>query len=225
MESHTQIAIFDLDGTLVDSVEQIAESLNKARLDFGFPAQPLTFYQDLVGLPVSELLSDIEISAEDFTDLVKHFRNYLVLDIQQGRNLVFAGVLDTLELFASMRVGLAVATSKPTKVAIEVVKHSPLREFDLYVQGTDDFPPKPDPEVILRVLRHFSPTPSFMVGDRMEDIYAARAAAIPSIGIASSAHSEADLMGAGATLTFKTFEGFFQRLKSDVALIPNLSRL
>jgi phosphoglycolate phosphatase len=224
MGSHTQIAIFDLDGTLVDSVKQIAVNLNKARLDFGFPAQPLTFYQDLVGLPVSELLSDIELSEEDFTDLVKHFRSYLVRNIQQGQNLVFAGVLDTFKLFASMRVGLAVATSKPTKVAIEVVKYSPLGEFDIYVQGTDDFPPKPDPEVILRVLSHFRATPSFMVGDRMEDIYAARAADIPAIGIASSAHSEANLMDAGATFTFKTFEGFYQRLKSDVTLIPNLSR-
>jgi phosphoglycolate phosphatase len=224
MGSHTQLAIFDLDGTLVDSVDQIAVNLNKARLDFGFPAQPLSFYQNLVGLPVNELLSDIEISTEDFTDLVKDFRNYLVRDIQLGNNFLFDGVLRTLELFTRMQFGLAVATSKPTKVAIEVVKHSPLREFDFFVQGTDDFPPKPNPEVILRVLRHFPSTPAFMVGDRMEDIYAARRAALPAIGIASSGHSEADLADAGASLTFKTFQDFFQYLESDAGLIQNLSR-
>jgi phosphoglycolate phosphatase len=224
MGSQTHLAIFDLDGTLVDSVEQIAVNLNMARLDFGFPAQTLDFYQRLVGLPVRELLSDIEISAEDFTDLVKNFRNYLVKDIQLGNNFLFAGVLNTLEHFVSMQFRLAVATSKPTNIAIEVVKHSPLCQFDLYVQGTDDFPSKPDPEVILRVLRHFPSTSSFMVGDRTEDIYAARSAAIPSIGIASSGHSEADLADAGASLTFKSFQGFFESLKSDVGLIQNLSR-
>jgi phosphoglycolate phosphatase len=224
MRSYTQIAIFDLDGTLVDSVEQIAINLNKARLDFGFPIKPLAYYQQLVGLPVAELLSDIEISKESATDLVKHFRNYLVADIKQGNNSVFPGVLGTLELFTSMQMGLAVATSKPTDVAIEVIKHSSLSGFDFYVQGTDGFPPKPEPEVILYVLEHFPSTPSFMVGDRTEDIYAARSAFIPAIGIASSAHSEAELKNAGATLTFKSFERFFDRLKTDVGLIPKLSK-
>lgn len=219
-----QIAIFDLDGTLVDSAEQIALSLNKARHDFGFPIQPISYYEKLVGLPVNELLADIEISKECSLELIAHFRKYLVEDIQAGNNLVFSGVLGTLELFSNMHLGLAIATSKPTNVAIEVIKHSSLRDFDLYVQGTDDFPPKPNPEVILRVLRHFPETPSFMVGDRTEDIYAAKRAALPAIGIASSAHSESDLKDAGATLTFKTFQSFHYHLKADVSLIPKLSQ-
>jgi phosphoglycolate phosphatase len=224
MGPFTQIAIFDLDGTLVDSAEQIAVSLNKARSDFGYPTQPISYYQELVGLPVDELLADIEISKERSLNLVTHFRKYLVRDIQRGNNAVFPGVLETLKLFAGMHMGLAVATSKPIKVAIEVIKHSSLRDFDLYVQGTDDFPPKPDPEVILRVLRHFPKTPSFMVGDRAEDIWAAQRAALPAIGIASGGHSESDLKDAGATLTFDTFQNFFYHLKADVSLIPKLSQ-
>ena len=224
MRSFAQIAIFDLDGTLVDSAEQIALSLNRARHDFGFPIQPISYYQKLVGLPVHELLADIEISKEHSLDLVARFRRYLVEDIQKGNSLVFPGVLETLELFSSMQLGLAIATSKPTSLAIEVIQHSSLRNFDLHVQGTDDFPPKPDPEVILRVLRYFPETPSFMVGDRTEDICAAQRAALPAIGIASSAHSESDLKDAGATLTFKTFQSFHYHLKADVGLIPKLSQ-
>jgi len=224
MQLFAQIAIFDLDGTLVDSVEQIAQNLNKARRDFGFPTQPISYYEQLVGLPVNELLSDIEISKERFTDLVTQFRKYLLEDIETGNNLVFPGVLETLELFSGMHLGLAIATSKPTKVAVEVIKHSSLADFDLYVQGTDDFPPKPDPEVILRVLRHFAETPSFMVGDRTEDIFAAQLASLPAIGIASSAHSESDLKDAGATLTFETFQSFYNHVKADVSLIPKLSK-
>ena len=224
MRAYSQIAIFDLDGTLVDSVEQIAVSLNKARQDFGYPTQPISYYQRLVGLPIDVLLADIELSTDGFEDLVRHFRENLVSDIQSGNNFVFPGVFGVLELLTNMQVGLAVATSKPTKVAIEVVKHSSLREFEFYIQGTDGFPPKPDPEVILRVLAHFPATSSFMVGDRMEDIYSAQSAGIPAIGIASSAHSESDLKDAGAKLTFRTFQSFFYHLHADVSLIPKLSQ-
>jgi len=123
-----------------------------------------------------------------------------------------------------MQIGLAVATSKPTKVATEVIKHSFLRDFEFHVQGTDDFPPKPDPEVIYRVLRHFPSIPSFMIGDRTEDIYSAKSAGISAIGIASSAHSEDDLKDAGAKFAFKTFQDFCNHLRADVNLIPKLSR-
>jgi phosphoglycolate phosphatase len=224
MRIYSQIAIFDLDGTLVDSVEQIAISLNKARQDFGYPTQPIAYYQKLVGLPVDVLLSDLELSKFDFVNLVSHFRKYLLLDIQDGNNLVFPGVLDVLALFTNMHIGLAVATSKPTKIAIEVIEHSILCDYEIHVQGTDDFPPKPNPEVIFRVLKHFPSIPSFMIGDRMEDIYSAQSAGIPAIGIASSAHSEDDLKNAGAKLAFKTFQDFCNHLNTDVGMIPKLSQ-
>jgi phosphoglycolate phosphatase len=224
MRHYSQLAIFDLDGTLVDSVEQISISLNRARQEFGYPTQPISYYQRLVGLPIDELLSDLELSKIDFVNIVRHFRKYLLLDIQSGNNLVFPGVLSVLALFTDIQIGLAVATSKPTNIATEVVDHSLLRDYEFHVQGTDGFPPKPNPEVIIRVLRHYPSTPSFMIGDRTEDIYSAQSAGIPAIGIASSAHSENDLRDAGAKLAFESFQDFYNYLNANRSLIPNLSQ-
>jgi len=224
MRHYSQLAIFDLDGTLVDSVEQISISLNRARQEFGYPTQPISYYQRLIGLPIDELLSDLELSKIDFVNIVRHFRKYLLLDIQSGNNLVFPGVLSVLALFTDIQIGLAVATSKPTNIATEVVDHSLLRDYEFHVQGTDGFPPKPNPEVIIRVLRHYPSIPSFMIGDRTEDIYSAQSAGIPAIGIASSAHSESDLRDAGAKLAFESFQDFYNYLNANRSLIPNLSQ-
>jgi phosphoglycolate phosphatase len=119
---------------------------------------------------------------------------------------------------------LAVATSKPTNIATEVVDNSLLRDYEFHVQGTDGFPPKPNPEVIIRVLRHYPSIPSFMIGDRTEDIYSAQCAGIPAIGIASSAHSKSDLRDAGAKLAFESFQDFYNYLNANRSLIPNLSQ-
>jgi phosphoglycolate phosphatase len=73
-----------------------------------------------------------------------------------------------------MKLGLEVATSKLIKVALEVVKYSGIRNLSIHIQGTEDFPQKPNPEVILRVISLSQCTPSLMVGDRTEDIHAAK---------------------------------------------------
>jgi phosphoglycolate phosphatase len=221
--SFKKIAIFDLDGTLVDSVQQIARCFNRARVDYGYNPQTLNFYKELVGLPVYELLSDIQISGDRLGKLIDCFRKYLIWDIQSENNVVFPGVCEILNLFTNMQFGLAVATSKPTRIALEVVKYSAIKNFSIHVQGTEDFLPKPNPEVILRVINHYPSTPSFMVGDRTEDIQAAREAKIPSVGIASGAHSENKLKEAGANMTFQSIESFYKKLKNNSNLIETLS--
>jgi phosphoglycolate phosphatase len=221
-----QVAIFDLDGTLVDSVEQISRNLNQARSDFGFSAQPQSFYENLVGLPVSELLSDLTTSSEILSELVTHFRELLVLDIKRGNVVIFPGVIELFKLLESRRIHLAVATSKPTAIAQEVIWSSNLSQFAIHVQGTDNFLPKPDPAVILRVLAKFTGKSSFMVGDRTEDVLAAKRAGIAGVGIAASAHSEEELKNAGAKVTFKSFMDFYRAVEIDVSLvkkIPNSS--
>ena len=88
MSSFEQIAIFDLDGTLVDSVNQIAKCLNRARVDFGFSPKPINFYREFIGLPVYDLLADIPVSGDTLTELIVCFRKYLTLDIQSGNNFL-----------------------------------------------------------------------------------------------------------------------------------------
>ena len=207
------IIIFDLDGTLVDSNESIARSLNNARVDLGFGALPQEFYDLNIGLPVDSLIGDLSLNQEQREKLVLKFREYLTQDIRKGENRIFPGVEEALEYLTSMGIPVAIATNKPTNIAMEVVSHSQLAQFEIFIQGVDGIPPKPNPEVIQRVLRQFPNRAAIMIGDRTEDMAAAISANIPAVGIANGSHSAKLLSKHGASLVFASFENFAKDLQ------------
>jgi phosphoglycolate phosphatase-like HAD superfamily hydrolase len=61
-----------------------------------------------------------------------------------------------------------------------------------------------------------------MVGDRNEDVMAAKGAGVPSIGVAASAHSTEQLKSHGALLTFNSFDDFYENIHKDFDLIRRL---
>ncbi len=216
------LAIFDLDGTLVDSVGQIGSILNRTRIEFGFSALPDSYFQENVGLPLEALIADLEISSQEKFMLINVFRDYLVADIEAGNCVLFDGVLNGLNHLSDSNVALAIATSKPTYVARSVYMNSGLCKFRIHIQGTDGFLPKPHPEVIRRVLAEFPMHMALMVGDRTEDIDAAKAAHVPSVGIASSSHSTALLREHGARATLDSFAGFYEEYLNNFEFFSQL---
>lgn len=219
MQVSRGVVIFDLDGTLVDSVGQIGKNLNNARLDFDYPELPRSFYNENVGLPVELLISDLVIPSHHSEVLIARFREYLISEIRLGKSKTFSRVCDLLQAFLDQNINLAIATSKPTHIANLVQKNSILNRYPFVIQGTDGFPPKPNPEVIRRVLLNFPHLPALMVGDRSEDILAASAAGINSIGIASGAHSMEKLLKSGASMVFPNISAFADELREDFSQI------
>lgn len=205
------LAIFDLDGTLVDSLKQISVSMNEARNQLGYPDLALSKYREILGQPVQKLISDLELSIDSQNTLVSEFRRILTLHILK-ENILFPGVLQVLERIVESGFKLAIATTKPSHIAKLVVENSQLSNFDFFVQGTDGFLPKPNPEVIVRSIRNFACDSAVMIGDRVEDVLAAKAAGIPSIGIASSGHSIEELSNAGAHRVFRAMENLCEVL-------------
>jgi phosphoglycolate phosphatase-like HAD superfamily hydrolase len=67
--------VFDLDGTLVDSRNQIQTSLDKARTNSQLPTAPLDFVQSQLGLPVENLFSDLSLQAPELQGLIQSFRD------------------------------------------------------------------------------------------------------------------------------------------------------
>lgn len=209
--------IFDLDGTLVDSSKQIGDSINCARKEFGFRPLPLSKVEELVGLPITHFLRDIEINKIDEKDLILRFRQILEIEILRDCQ-VFPGVRDFLNQLKCAGLKTAIATSKPTYLAELVIKNSLLHGLVDVVQGTEDFPAKPDPTCILKAMVRLDTDKAIMVGDRIEDIQAAIAAGIDSIGIAHSFHDKATLQAAGAVHVFDTFLEF-SRSKESLRLL------
>jgi phosphoglycolate phosphatase len=196
--------IFDLDGTLVDSKIQIQVSLDTTRVNSGLPASPEGFVEEHLGLPVESLFSDLKLEPSELQLLIQTFRENLLLEIENG-NPIFDGVLSFIQKSKDLGIPIGVATTKPTYLAVEVIKNSPLKDLIDFVQGTDGFPPKPNPEVLRRCMQGLGIKNAIMFGDRKEDIQAAKTLGIPSIGIAQSAHSIQDLLAEGTTYSFSNF--------------------
>jgi phosphoglycolate phosphatase len=207
--------IFDLDGTLVDSLYQIERSLDKTRVHFGFKKTPTGQVFTNLGQPIRQLFSDLEMSQSKQDEFITFFRKNLAKEISTS-NQLFSGVLDLIVLIRNCDIRIAVATSKPTYLANQVIDNSEIRGMIDFIQGTDDFLAKPHPEVIHRCISALKSKKAIMIGDRTEDILAASAAGIPAIGIAQSAHSENLLVASGATLTFKSMYLLFEAINGSI---------
>jgi phosphoglycolate phosphatase len=207
--------IFDLDGTLVDSLKQIEGALDSTRINFGYTATPKGQVLKKLGLPVGELLSDLDLPSNIQGEMIVHFRNELAKQISIS-NQLFIGTKELLLILNGRGVKIAIATSKPTYLAKMVICNSEISDLVTYVQGTDNFPAKPNPEVIKRCISVLKCSNPIMIGDRIEDIEAASAAGISSVGISQSAHSEVLLAKAGAICTFKNIDLLYRSVLTSL---------
>jgi len=195
--------IFDLDGTLIDSFEQILQCCKKVRKRLKMPYMTDSDIKALIGLPAVNLFCDDPgIKVEEAVQL---FRSELKIEICSG-NKLFPGVETLLNKLRAKDINIAIATSKPHELALLVVKNSRLDELVDYVQGIDGFPAKPDPAVINRCQDALPAKKFSMIGDRIEDIVAGQKAGCYSIGIAQGFSGETDFQKVGAHETFLSIE-------------------
>jgi phosphoglycolate phosphatase len=212
--------IFDLDGTLFDSEAQINNAVSKVRNSAGFSQLDRSTLSALIGLPARELFRDLKLDKDVEAQLVDNFRSELKVLIQES-NLMFNGAALFVEKVKKLGYKTGVATSKPTNLAEIVVTNSPIGTLIDHVQGTDGFPPKPEPFVIQKCLTQLEVSFGVMFGDRKEDIEAANSAGISSVGIAQTKHSAIELTQSGATLVFSSFKEVLQDFDS---LIDRLAK-
>ena len=200
-----KIAGFDLDGTLVDSSEQIQNCLQRTCLELlGLDIQSDLVFKNL-GQPLEKILSKLNLNEKVISEVVTNFRINLQKDILKG-NRVFPGALNVIESLVNKNYKIAVATSKPSFLAQSVVENSSLSGLISCVQGTDNFPPKPNTEVLFRLEKKLNGKLLVMFGDRAEDMQAAKTFGVLAIGVANSAHSMSDLISAGADYAFDSFD-------------------
>jgi len=196
--------VFDLDGTLIDSLGDIAAALNRLFKEENLPELSLDQVQSLVGGGVSILLrtawdqAGLSLSAPDLERLTKRFLG-LYLEAAALKTIVFDGVPETLKALRAKGWRIGICTNKPdiiTQRVLDDLGLSPL--VDAVVGG--DFPRrKPDGEHVLETLRRLNADPkkSLYVGDSATDIIAAKAAGVPVACVAFGyAHSPVADLGA-----------------------------
>jgi phosphoglycolate phosphatase len=217
MLSKTEVILFDLDGTLVNSFDQIFSAATLARIEKKYRPPSSSFIKEKIGLPASELFSDLELEEPNLLELIKLFRINLSKIKMSDQNL-FEGVMELLQYINVCGIRMAVATNKPKRLAIEALSDCRILEFFEDVVGGDNILAKPDPAIINRCLDLLSvkAESALMVGDRIEDIMAANAAGVIAIGVAQGTHSQNEFYDKGAFRSFESISKLSLFLKEGI---------
>jgi len=190
-------AIIDLDGTMVDTLGDFAEALNRMLGDLGLPPIAAQHIERMVGKGSEHLLRSvlnhvlvqtgkaptaIEIEALYACAWPSYQRHYLAINGHYAR--VYPGVEAGLQALRHAGLRLACLTNKPTSFALPLLRAKGLECYFEQVFGGDSFDrKKPDPLPLLKTCEALQTTPArtLMVGDSSNDAQAARAAGCPVV--------------------------------------------
>jgi len=184
--SHFQAALLDLDGTLLDTVPDLALAANAMRTELGMPPLREDVIATFVGKGVDNLvrrtlagsLHAAEPDPQQYEHASASFHRHYHL-VNGDRTVIFDGVLPGLKAMRGQGLKLAVVTNKPTEFTLPLLQRTGLAGFfDAVVCGDTCARKKPDPEPMLHAcsLLQAEPARTVAIGDSLNDAQAARAA-------------------------------------------------
>jgi len=192
------LAVFDLDGVIVDSREAVRSAVNRTLADHGFEPHPPEELDRFIGPPVlgafAELTGHPPASALVEACVTTYHDHYDAIYLQQ--TYLVPGIRETLKRLA---LPLALATAKPVDFvaplldALGIAAH-----FRMTSAPAMDALNEPKAQILARVLRALGPEHAVMIGDRSFDIEAAHANDVPAIGVTWGIGDRAELEAAGA---------------------------
>lgn len=207
-----RLAIFDCDGTLVDSQANICLAMEEAFAGAGLAAPPRQQTRRIVGLSLVEAMRQLLPDADDamHRDLAEQYKTaFLKL---RGNGLVheplydgMAGLLSSLDETGWM---LGVATGNSDRGLDRVLTEHALTGLFVTLQTADRHPSKPHPSMIYSAIAEASadPAKTIMIGDTVYDIHMAVAAGCRSVGVSWGYHPIDELRAAGADAIAETMD-------------------
>ncbi len=212
----TQIStfIFDLDGTLVDSVPDLAVALNKTLVEFSLPPHAEPVIRNWVGNG-ARVLVERGLRAGMNTPKEEDIDNALVRFLHHYREAVcvhsalYKGVENTLRTLHNQGFNLALVTNKPFEFIASILETFSLTSlFCITLGGDSQKEKKPSPMPLLHVCNELGVgvNQCIMVGDSKNDILAAKAANMKSIGLTYGYNYGQDISQYNPDWVFNSFE-------------------
>lgn len=192
--------IFDLDGTLVNSVADLADATNIALETLGFPTHEQDKFRYFVGDGVIELfrraLPEGEKTEENIAKMKRLFDEYYSTHFD-NKTRPYEGIPEVVRELKTMGLKIAVASNKPDEFTRKIVNSFFPNEFDMTAGKRDGVEKKPAPDIVLKIMEQLG-NEAIMVGDTNVDIRTAKAAGIASVGCLWGFRDRAELTAAGA---------------------------
>lgn len=196
-----ELIIFDLDGTLVDSLDDLTEAVNHMRVCFGLTQISRGQVRGMVGQGARNLVEKAlpDASDEDILKGLDIFLNYNDAHLLD-RTVLYPGVVETLAHLSAQKKILAVVSNKNTHHCQAILDGLNVGTYFSSVLGADALPErKPSPAPIIKLMDDFALTADriAMVGDSINDMAAGRAAGVLTVGCTYGYGEKRELEGAG----------------------------
>ena len=199
-----KLVVFDLDGTLADTLPDIAGALEKVTAKYGE-------YGDLQQLVRKSIGNGAKKLVERVFDALGISKEHLEEDLAEYRALyakdscidtvLYPNTLKVLEELKKRGIAMAVATMKPRESTKEVLEKMGIADYFSLVLSADDMQaPKPDPWSVYTCAKHegVSPEQALMIGDSMTDVGAGKASGAVSVAVLGGYSDREKMLKSGA---------------------------
>lgn len=202
-----RLCIFDLDGTLTDTLDSLTYSVNLTLEEMGYPALERSKCRAFVGNG-SRVLIEKALKASGDTTLSRIEEGMEVYDRVFDANCTYHvtpydGIVELLQALKEKGMKLTVLSNKPHRQAVHVVEEVFGKEMFDWVQGQQEgIPRKPDPYAAIQIAEKFGVKPEecIYIGDSEVDVATGTAARMKTLGVTWGFRSVEQLKEAGATI-------------------------
>lgn len=181
--------IFDLDGTLLNSIDDLATATNHALETLGYPKHGLWVYPGMVGNGVTKLLERaLPEDARDEANVARMWQAFTAYYDEHCCDATrpYQGIPELLDELTKRGFNLAVTSNKYEAAVVKLIRHFfPDANWRAVLGHVEGIPTKPDPSIVFKALS-LCPTPKsecLYVGDSAVDIETARRACVESVGV------------------------------------------
>jgi phosphoglycolate phosphatase len=196
-----RLAIFDCDGTLVDSGGSIHLALRTTFDAHGLDCPPRTVTSQVIGLSLDEAFAAL-VPEGDHAGMSRTYKDAFFTMRSEGgvEEPLFDGVVEALDALELDGWQLGIATGKSMRGLVHCLDSHGIAGRFLTLQTADHHPSKPNPSMVLSAMAEAGSDAAntVFIGDTAWDMGAARSAGCGAIGAGWGYHDEADLRAAGA---------------------------
>lgn len=213
-----QLVIFDLDGTLINTIADLADSVNHALQSLGYPAQPYEKFPYFVGNGIYKLIERAlppENRDEHTIRSVKErfMEHYMIHNTD--KSTVYNGINELLQTLARKGVALAVASNKVNDATVAMIHHFfPDTPFAIVIGQRDGVPTKPNPAIVYDILSEtgIGKEDVLYVGDSGVDMQTAHNAGLTAVGVTWGLRPRSELEQNNADIIIDTPEELIKYL-------------